>query len=109
MLLCSVSAAQGVVVWSGGVGTDERESAPTTGTKLVFFVESGSFLSGVQVLIKNANGAEVVNTVSTGPWLILNLPSGRYQVTATRSEGNAQGGYIDVDGSNQEFAYMFRE
>ncbi len=76
LLLCGAVTAQDMVIFNGGVGANERASAPTTVTK--------------------------------GPWLILNLPSGRYHVRATRDGGNAQGGSIVVDGSNQEFAYMFR-
>lgn len=109
MLLCGATLAQEVVVFNGGVGTDERASAPANGTKLVFFVETGNFLSGVQVVVKNASGTEVVNTVTKGPWLILNLPNGRYNVRATLGTSQAQGGAIEVDGSNQEFAYMFKE
>lgn len=108
MLLGSVVSAQDVVLFNGGVGAEERATAPATGTRLVFFVETGNFLSGVQVVVKNDSGTEVVNTVTKGPWLILNLPNGRYRVSATLGENNAQGGYIDVDGSNKEFAYMFK-
>ena len=108
MLLCSAVTAQDVVVFNGGVGADERASAPATGTRLVFFVDTGNFLAGVQVVVKNDSGTEVVNTVTKGPWLILNLPNGRYRVIATRNANDVQGGYIDVDGSNKEFAYMFK-
>jgi hypothetical protein len=97
-----------VLVWSGGVGVEERDSAPKEGTKLVFFVESGNFLSGVKVSVKDSGGREVVNAVSKGPWMILNLPAGRYHVRASVGE-QAQGGTIDVvDGGKKEFAYMFK-
>jgi hypothetical protein len=101
-------AQDDVLVWSGGVGTEERDSAPKEGTKLVFFVESGSFLSNVKVIVKDAGGREVVNAVSKGPWMILNLTPGRYQVHASVGE-QAQGGTIEVtDGGKKEFAYMFK-
>ena len=100
-------AQDSAVVWTGGIGTEDRATAPKEGTKLVFFVESGSFLSNVQVSVKDSSGREVVNAVSTGPWMILKLEPGRYSVRAT-VDGQAQGGQIDVTGGSQEFAYMFK-
>ena len=102
-----VLAQNSAVVWSGGVGVDERENAPVEGTKLVFFVRGGDFLSGVTVVIKDASGREVVNAVSNGPWMVLNLPDGVYSVRASLGDKNAQGGRIEIKGKNQEFGYMF--
>lgn len=96
-----------VLVWTGGIGVEERASAPKDGTKLVFFVETGNFLSAVHVSVKNANGKEIVNATSNGPWMILNLAPGHYTVRATVGD-EAQGGALDVTGTNQEFAYMFK-
>lgn len=102
-----ISLAQDYILWNGGVGADERELAPTDGTRLVFFADSGSFLANVHVIIKNMTGRELVNTISKGPWLILDLPEGQYQIQASLHETNIQGGLISVDESNQEFAYKF--
>ena len=99
-------AASEVIVFNGGISQEERATAPAGGTRLVFFVRSGSFLSNVTVNVKNAAGAEVVNTVTRGPWLILNLPDGRYHVVASIPSGEAQGLDIDVMG-NREFGFMF--
>lgn len=95
------------LVWTGGIGTEERAAAPKDGTKLVFFVETGNFLSNVQVVVKDASGKEVVNATSKGPWMILKLAPGRYSVNAAVG-GQAQGGTIEVTEGNQEFAYMFK-
>ena len=95
------------VVWTGGIGIAERESAPKEGTKLVFFAEGGDFLSKVHVVIKDASGKEVVDAVSDGPWMILNLAPGSYSVHASVGD-NAQGGRIEVSGGSQEFGYMFK-
>lgn len=101
-------AQDDAVVWNGGVSIEERDTAPKEGTKLVFFVETGSFLSNVQVVVKDAAGHEVVHTVSKGPWMILNLKPGQYTVHASVGE-QAQGGRIEVaEGANREFAYMFK-
>ena len=101
------AAAQDYVVFNGGISTEERATAPDTGTRLVFFVRAGNFLSNVTVLVKDASGRELVNTVTLGPWLILNLPAGRYQVQASIAEGETQSLAIDVDGSSREYGFMF--
>jgi hypothetical protein len=113
LILClfSLTFAQAAqndyVVWSGGVGAEERDAAPANGTRLVFIDSSGDFLSNVVVTVREPGGREIVNTTSTGPWLVLNLPQGRYIVRAERSPGIAQGGYVEADGTAKEYVYMF--
>jgi hypothetical protein len=100
--------AQDYIVWNGGITSEERATAPTTGTKLVFFIESGSFLSDVKVRVKDMQGKVLVDTLSEGPWLILNLPAGQYSVRA-EVDGSAQGGVITIEeGVSREFGYMFK-
>lgn len=107
-LLPLLSQAQEHVAWNGGITSEERQSAPTTGTKLVFFVEAGNFLSDVNVLVKDMDGKVLVDMVSKGPWLILDLPAGQYRVRA-EVDGDAQGGMITVEeGISREFGYMFK-
>jgi hypothetical protein len=105
-LATATALAQDYVVWSGGIGADERESAPQQGTKLEFFAEGGKFVAEVKVQVKDSGGKVLVDTVSEGPWLVLNLPAGRYSVLA-QVNGAKQGGYIEVDGSTQKFSFMF--
>lgn len=101
--------AQNYVLWSGGITIDEREEAPTGGTKLVFFVQSGAFLSDVRVRVKDASGKELVNVTTEGPWLILALPPGRYQVLAELPNGESRSANIDVGTEPREFGFMFSE
>lgn len=95
------------LVWTGGIGIEERDGAPKDGTKLVFFVATGNFLSDVKVTVTDAAGKEIVNATSAGPWMILKLAPGSYDVSAEVA-GQTQGGTIEVTEGNQEFAYMFR-
>ena len=100
-------SAQEYILFNGGISSEERASAPTTSTKLVFFVRAGNFLSDVSVVIKNAAGQEMVNTVTKWPWLILDLPAGRYQVTATIDSGETQSLMIEFDGTSKDVGFMF--
>jgi len=102
-------AAQSPVIFNGGITLDERESAPQTGTKLEFFVASGSFLAAISVTVSDDSGREVVSTVTRGPWLILNLEPGTYRVQAQRNNGDVQGGTINVTGGVEKFSFMFPE
>ena len=104
----SLASAQDYILFNGGIGLEERAQAPTTGVRLVFFEKSGDFRTNVDVTIKNQAGEAIIHTVTQGPWLILDLPPGSYQVHAQLDADNAQGGVITVDGTAQEFAYMFQ-
>lgn len=104
----AVATDQDYLIWSGGVSEKEREMAPTSGTRLVFFVSSGSYLSEIAVTIVDSAGDRLVETITTGPWLILNLPTGTYRVEATRRNGDVQSVEIEIDeNANSEFGLMF--
>ena len=106
LMLAQQAAAQNPVIWSGGITVDERAQAPTNGTKLVFFAEDGDFLANVHVIIKDAQGKVVIDTVCPGPWLIVDLPEGTYQARAEVGE-KAQGVAI-VSGADGKKEYGFR-
>lgn len=100
-------AAQSPVIWTGGITLEERDTAPTTGTRLEFFVTGGNYLSNITVTVTGSNGQQLVSTVTEGPWLILDLAPGSYRVQATRGNGDTQGGTINVTGDGGKFAFMF--
>lgn len=93
---------ENLITWSSGVGIDNREVAPTTGTKLVLLTEQGQFLADVHVTVKDNEDRVVVDTVTEGPWLIMNLPHGTYNVLA-KFEDRAQIARIVVDQDSQDF------
>lgn len=102
-----LQAASSNILFNGGITLDEREAAPDNGTKLEFFVTSGKFLSRITVSVRDNSGRELVSTVTEGPWLILDLAPGTYTVQATRGNGDAQGGMIEVTGDGEKFSFMF--
>ncbi len=100
-------APEDPVVFNGGISLEERAAAPEEGTKLEFFVADGAYLSDVHVVVADDSGQELVNTVTDGPWLILDLPDGEYNVQASLGDDLVQSGQITVDSRAEKFGYMF--
>jgi hypothetical protein len=77
----------GVSYVSGGVGTDSIDRLSSLSRdfnlKLVFALKSGDYVSGVRVAIADATGKTLLDTTSEGPWFLIKLPAGDYQVVAT--------------------------
>jgi hypothetical protein len=77
---------------SGGVGTESAERlnalAGDFNLKLVFALKAGDYVSGVRVVIADGTGKTLLDSTSEGPWFLIKLPVGDYQVKATFA-GNA--------------------
>ena len=72
---------------SGGVG-DEDEARVLArqkdyNLKLLFTLNEGNYLAGVDVSIADSSGRNVIHTVSEGPYFMAKLPAGQYTVSAT--------------------------
>jgi len=74
---------------SGGVGTESIDRlnglAGQFNLKLVFALKSGAYLSDTRVVIDDAKGKRMVDTTSDGPWFLIRLPAGTYQLSATNA------------------------
>lgn len=68
-----------------GAGADQREQAEASqySLKLVFAEPGGHFLADVATRITDSAGDVLLETVCDGPWLLLDLPAGTYQVDAS--------------------------
>lgn len=77
----------GLRYFSAGVGIEERmASYPAYSLKMVFTAGGRPFLTGVAVTIHPADGGPplvIPQDHVNGPWLFVDLPAGRYDVTAT--------------------------
>lgn len=75
---------------SGGVGQEERasleERAGDYSLKLVFAERSGNFLAGVRVVVRDMKGANIVQTVTRGPFLYVDFPKGTYRLEAMHDD-----------------------
>lgn len=72
-------------VISGGVGESElqalREAEPGHNLKLVFTLEGGQHVAGVDVEISGTGSGQVLRHRAPGPWLLACLPVGIHTVT----------------------------
>jgi hypothetical protein len=72
---------------SGGVSLNARDNlrsqAPDHNVKMVFSLNTGNYVSDVQVKVTDAAGRTVIDDTSNGPWLMAKLPPGSYTATAT--------------------------
>ena len=85
---------------AGGIGTEEveamRQQAPAYSLQLITVARTGAYLAGTQVRITGPGNNVVLDTTINGPWLLVDLPGGRYTVRATHS-GNTLERRLTID------------
>lgn len=92
----------GIPYVTGGIGSDEsaaiKAQFPKYAAALTFAgVQDGHnvFLASVPVKILDAAGATVLDVTTGGPYLLVDLPPGRYDVVASH-QGREQRGHVEV-------------
>ena len=83
----------GTPLLTGGVSEEERDAmrgelAPYNVWLAFVERDTGNYVTDVKVSVIDANGNAVVDTVADGPWLLAQLPPGRY--TVRTSDGQQQ-------------------
>ncbi|MGE5492821.1 MAG: carboxypeptidase regulatory-like domain-containing protein [Actinomycetota bacterium] len=72
---------------TGGIGQDEvqalREASSRYPLAMTFTANTGQYVADVKVTIKGRKGETLLDTVSTGPMMLVDLPPGQYTVAAT--------------------------
>lgn len=109
MLVALAGHAAAGRVATGGVGDEERaalERDAAYNVKLVAVAQTGQYLADVDVKIFDATGAPVVATRTDGPWLMAELPPGRYRLVATY-RGASQMRDLSVTGSRQSIVLQW--
>lgn len=79
-----------VTYMSGGIGADESEAMKQAAARFaleILLVEKtedggGIYLAGNRVVVQDSTGEPMLDTQAGGPYLLANLPPGRYTVTA---------------------------
>lgn len=85
-----------------GIGEEERamaEQIPHT-LRLVYAQPDGDYLGNVETRI-TGDGGELVNVTCPGPWVLANLPTGSYQVSAT-FRGETKSRQVTVSGGRRQ-------
>lgn len=80
--------ALGGAFMSGGIGDSEIAAMQAQRANYALWVRtaakgSGAYLADVHVRITDAKKATVLDHVMDGPWLLVDLPPGRYEVQAS--------------------------
>jgi hypothetical protein len=101
-----------VAILHGGVGLDERvaveQKAADYNLKLTFARKgSGAYLSGVRVVVRNSQGAAVVDTTASGPFLLARLPDGDYTVAATERDVTLTQPIAIKRGARRDWVFRF--
>ena len=93
-----------IAAMSGGIGDAEQAAiedvAPGFALEIIL-AENGRYLADIPVSIVDADGTEVLNVRTQGPFLLANLPDGRYRVTA-RDGASSMSREIDVTRGHHE-------
>lgn len=74
---------------SGGIGTDEEKAMRSQMSKYPLTLEFAEHatpmpehLAGINVTIKDHSGKTELDTISDGPFMLVQLPAGKYRITA---------------------------
>lgn len=105
-----------VTYLSGGIGQDEstamQQMAKNYSLELEFVINASpraEFTSDVQVKISDASHKTVLDTVSKGPFLLVQLPAGRYRLEATK-DGKSKAQDVTIkQGSHQHIMFEWTE
>lgn len=105
----AASAYAGKVI-SGGIGSGTRQEleqrAQHFELKLVFAATpSGDYLADIPVTIRDRQGNTVVEAISEGPWMYVELPNGAYTVTAQHA-GRTEIREVSVRAGSQRTLYV---
>jgi hypothetical protein len=77
----------GIPYVSAGVGFDSRINLPRFSLRLVFTTKSQKYLAGIDVEISPGPSGKAIRIHSSGPWLHVDLPPGRYKLKARSAKG----------------------
>ena len=93
---------------SGGIGTDEEAAIRGEMSKYPLTLEfaerarpSPEHLAGINVTIKDQSGRTELDTISDGPYMLVQLPAGKYRITADEN-GRTQTRNVVVAASTPE-------
>jgi hypothetical protein len=101
----------GIPYMTGGIGLEERElmkrMSQSYNLKLAFANLGGHYLSDLLVFINDDGGHQIFETKTTGPWLFVKLPRGKYRVK-TDFNGIFRSRWVEVSEELQTVLFHWR-
>ena len=95
----------------GGIGSDEsnamRAAMKEHPLALLFARSDGAYLADVDVDIKGADGAPSLALRASGPVCLVDIPDGRYTVSARTTGGDAKSQAVTVGGGAKTASFRF--
>ena len=95
---------------SGGVSQTEREILKDRGKgytlKLIFSSKRGEYLSNVIVKVLDQKNQTILLTVSNGPWLFIDLPTGTYKIEASFRADRKRLSLIKIEQGKQKVFHL---
>jgi hypothetical protein len=99
----AVKKKDGVSYMCSGIGESKDDPRTTKfPLKIVFATNSSALYSDVTVKITNESGKSVFDLFCDGAWLLVDLPSGKYSVTATDPKGQSRSCSMTSGGSQTQ-------
>lgn len=84
--------------YSLGVGVEERQTLPQLyPLKLVFRTDRGHMLCGADVTVRSGGKPVFRGLAENGPWLIIDLPPGRYDIEAVQDGKSRSSGGVLIE------------
>ena len=93
------STPGGIRYASGGVSNEEQDAMRARFAQYTLRVAtaakgSGAYMAGVRARIIDSSGRLVLEHVLDGPWLLVNLPAGRYRIELRSGAEGAAGAQV---------------
>lgn len=107
LFFITMNAYAQIITKSAGVGVEGRTGDESFPLKIVLFETGGPYVSYVTVELFDTQGNLMLQEVSEGPWLFVDLPPGEYSVRGTRQNGDVESARFSLDQQQREVALMF--
>ena len=97
---------------SGGIGSDEVAALKLERNQyglaiLTAAKGTGAFLADIHIRITDAHASLLLETVMDGPWLLVDLPAGRYTIEATLDTRVQKSTLTLLGGTHQQATFYF--
>src|SRR4030067_1252912 len=96
---------ENITFFSGGLSEPERKNLEEMGRKyslkVTFSNERGEYLSEVTVTIFGQEGEAILTTVSNGPGVFINLPSGTYDLEVSFQKNRKRISQVKIEEKSQ--------